>query len=143
SVIENAATSSSDSYAVLDALFAAGIDPKQKFTDGATLLLLGVATDDELKKSDYFVTKGLSYNDTDEYGSTAVDYAAKLGNKALMYKFIVNDIKSTIHALFFATYSSKAVQYEHKSYNYHVEDLIFYPLLNLLNHGSTVLHHLV
>src|SRR5690606_30847301 len=68
SVIVNAAVSSSDNFDVLETLIKAGVDPKQKFEDSDTLLLLGIATDNNLSKSDYFVSKGLSYYDTDEYG---------------------------------------------------------------------------
>ncbi|MCU0384585.1 MAG: ankyrin repeat domain-containing protein, partial [Flavihumibacter sp.] len=88
--------------AVYDALLKAGNNPKQKFQNGASLLLLGIANDKDLLLSEYLVTKGLSYSDTDDLGRTAFDYAARSGNLELLKKLKAKGVKHSNHALLFA-----------------------------------------
>lgn len=138
-----AANTGNKNMAVFDALFAAGVDPKTTYADGANLIMLAVAADEELALTDYFLTKGLSIHDKDSYGRTVADYAIRLGNIALINKLIQRGVQPTDQALFFATQGSRQVTNGLDTYQYLVETLKLDPTVINSKDGSTILHHLV
>jgi len=137
-----AASTGNNNTAVFDALFKAGADPKQRFQDGATLLMLGVAADTTLKLTDYFISKGLSIKDKDNNGATVADYAARLGNKQLIEKLVKRGVKPTSNALFFATQGSRMSSNGIDTYKYLVDTYKLDPKA-INKDGATMLHLLV
>ncbi len=134
-----AASSGNKNTAVFEALFKAGVDPKQRYQDGATLLMLGVAADKDLKLTDYFVSKGLSLTDKDNNGATVTDYAARFGDQQLIQKLIQRGIKPTSHAFFFATMGSRQAANKVDTYKFLAETLQLDPKATNKD-GATVLH---
>ncbi len=137
-----AASTGNTNTGVFDALFKAGVDPKQRYQDGATLLMLGVAADKDLKLTDYFVGRGLSLTDKDNNGATVADYAARLGDKALIEKLIQRGVKPTSNAFFFATMGSRQGTNGVDTYKYLAETLKLDPKATNKD-GATVLHLVV
>lgn len=142
SVIGNAAANGNQDKGVYEALFKAGVSPTAKYENGATVLMLGVAADPELTLTDYFISKGLSIKDKDEYGRTVADYAARTGNRELIEKLIKRGVKPTGHALFFATQGSRMSGNGIDTYKYLVETLKLDPK-TISKDGATVLHQLI
>lgn len=134
-----AAAGGNKNTGVYDALFKAGVDPKQRYQDGATLLMLAVASDKDLKLTDYFVSKGLSLTDKDNNGATVADYAARMGDRELIGKLMQRGVKPTSNAFFFATMGSRQGTNGIDTYKYLAEMLKLDPKATNKD-GATVLH---
>lgn len=122
--------------------FNAGNNPKQKFRNGANLLLLSIPNDKELILADYLATKGLSLKDTDDLGNTAFNYAARSGDVKLLQNILKKGIKYDGRALIIASQGTRASSATLEAYKYLVEDLKLSPN-SLGDEGENVLHNLV
>ena len=127
---------------IYELLFKAGNNPKQKFQNGANLLLLSIANDKDLSLANYFTTKGLSLHDTDDLGNTAFDYAAKTGNIELLQSLLQKGVKYTDKALLFASQGTRGYSNNLDTYKYLVEQVKINPKAKGDN-GENVLHNLV
>ncbi|GHE33206.1 hypothetical protein GCM10017764_15360 [Sphingobacterium griseoflavum] len=137
-----AAATGNKNTAIFDALFKAGVDPKQTYTAGATLLMLGIASDPDLTVTDYFLTKGLSLDMKDGNGRSAADYASRLGDTILIEKLAKRGVYPTNQALFFVTQGSRQKTNGLDTYRYFVEKLKLDPRVTN-KEGATVLHSLM
>jgi ankyrin repeat protein len=88
---------------VYDALVRGGADIKQKNQEGASLLLLAISNDKDFALTNYFISKGLSLQDTDAAGNTAFNYVARTGNLDLMRALLKKGVKYTDNALLMAS----------------------------------------
>ncbi len=126
---------------VCDAFFKAGINPKQKYNDGANLLLMAIPFDKDLTLTDYLTTKGLSFKDIDNNGKTAFDYAARTGNVVLLKKLVAKGVKPTDNALLVATQGTRRETTPLEAYKYLVEEVKLKPTFTTKS-GENVLHFL-
>mgnify|MGYP003605322210 CR=1 FL=1 len=137
-----AASNGQANPALYELFFKAGTNPKQKYKNGANLLLLAIANDKELKLADFLSTKGLSLNDTDDLGNTAFNYAAKSGDIALLKKLKDKEIKFDGRALVNASQGTRSSSATLETYKYLIEDLKINPN-SVGDNGENVLHNLV
>ncbi len=137
-----AASSGQVDSALYEVFFKAGNNPKQKFKNGANLLLLAIANDQDLKLADYLTTKGLSLQDTDNLGNTAFNYAARNGDLKILKNLHKAGIKYDGRALVIASQGSRSHTNTLTTYKYLVEDLKINPN-SLGDDGENVLHNLV
>lgn len=122
--------------------FDAGINPKQKYLNGATIMHLVIPYDTEFQVADFLAKKGLSLNDIDDLGRTTFDYAARNGNIALLQSLIQKGVKPTGNALIFAAQGTRFYANNLDVYKYLVEEVKLEPNSTGEN-GENVLHHIV
>ncbi len=106
-VITYAASAGNKNLAVYDALIKAGANPKVKDENGTNLIMESIANDTDLKIANYFVSKGVSLSDKDNFGRTVADYSTKVGNLEILDLLAAKGVKPTDQALFFATQGSR------------------------------------
>src|SRR6187402_2104840 len=136
-----AASSGQKNTAVYDAFFKAGLDPKKKYKDDITLLLMAIPYDKDLSLTNYFITKGLSLKDTDKQGNTAFNYATRNGDLNLLKTLVEKGVKYTDNALIFAAQGSRRESNPIEVYQYLIETLKLKP--NAISaDGENVLHFL-
>ena len=138
-VIVYAAEIGNKNTAIYDLFFAKGIDPKATYENGANLIMFAIANDNDLSLTNYFISKGVPLTAKDEFGRTAADYAAKLGNFELIDKLIAKGVKPTDQALFFATQGSRMKQNSVEVFQQLVEKYKLNPAAVNPN-GETILH---
>lgn len=136
-----AAANGQTNTAVYDAIFKAGISPKKKYKDGANLLLIAIATDNDMALTNYFVSKGMTLKDTDDAGNTAFNYAARSGNIPFLKSLQGKGVKHTDNALIIAAQGSRRSANTLEVYKYLVEEVKIKPAAVAAN-GQTVLHAL-
>lgn len=140
-VITYAASTGNKNLAVYDALIKAGANPKSKDENGANLIMEAIANDKDLKITNYFVSKGVSLTEKDNFGRTVADYSTKVGNLEILDQLIAKSIKPTDQALFFATQGSRMKENGVEVFQKLVEQYKLNP--KALNpEGQTLLHAL-
>jgi uncharacterized protein len=137
-----AASNGMKNTATYDAFFKAGINPKQKYKEGTTLLMMAIPYDKDLSLTNYLVSKGLSLKDTDTEGNTAFNYATRTGDLNLLKALIEKGVKYNDNAVIIAAQGSRRDSNPIEVYRYLVETLKLKPTV-LSSDGETVLHYLV
>lgn len=127
---------------VYEAFFKAGIDPKKKYKDGASLLLLAVQNDKDLSLTHFLESKGLSVKEVDNNGNTAINYAARMGNIELLKTLQGKGVAFTDNALIIAAQGARRSANPIQVFQFLVDDLKLNPGAVSKN-GETALHFIV
>ncbi|MCO6565386.1 MAG: ankyrin repeat domain-containing protein [Apibacter sp.] len=134
-----AANSGQTNVEIYRLFFDAGLNPKQKYKNGTTLLLLAIPYDSDLHLTDYLQSRGLFLADTDDKGYTAFDYAARNGNIELLQKLKGRGVESTDNALFIAAEATRRTANTIDIYKYLIDNIQLNPLV-INDNEQTVLH---
>lgn len=124
---------------LFESFFKAGLDPKKKYKNNATILMLTIPNDKDLSLTNYLVSKGLSLKDVDSDGNTVFDYAARTGNIANLKTLASKGVKFTPNALLFAAEASRRTSNPIEVFQYLVDDLKIKPT-TLSKNKESVLH---
>ncbi|PKB15668.1 ankyrin repeat domain-containing protein [Flavobacterium sp. 5] len=137
-----AASSGQKNTAVYEAFFKAGLDPKKKYKDNVTLLLMAIPYDKDLSLTNYFISKGLSLKDTDKDGNTPFNYATKTGDLNFLKTLVEKGVKYNDNALIIAAQGNRRESNPIEVYQYLVEILKLKPTV-VSTDEETILHFLV
>ncbi|PWJ60468.1 ankyrin repeat protein [Dyadobacter jejuensis] len=103
-----AAGSGQTNTKVYELCLANGADLKKDLNqNGANALLIAVASDEDFKLTNYFISKGLDLKSTDASGANAFSYAARSGNIDLLKKLQAKGIKPNGTAMLMAAQGSR------------------------------------
>lgn len=127
--------------AIFDMFFAAGIDPKARYTNGATLMHISIASANDMTLPEYLVKKGLSLTETDQNGATVFDYAARTGKVANMRELVKRGVKPTDYALIVAAQGPRRSANTIEVFQYLLDDVKLNP--NATNHEDENALHFV
>ncbi|WP_313377155.1 ankyrin repeat domain-containing protein [Chishuiella sp.] len=128
--------------AIYKAFFDAGVNPKEKYSNGETILFKAIGNDKDFKLTEYLLSKGLSLKDVDNNGATLFDYAAINGNVELLKSLIKKGVKPTNSALIYASKGTRFAANTLDTYKYLVEEVKLDPKTKGTN-GENVLHNIV
>lgn len=134
-----AANGGQNNIALFESFFKAGLDPKKKYKNNATILMLAIANDKDLSLTNELVAKGLSLKDVDSDGNTVFDYAARTGNITNLKTLVSKGVKFTPNALLFAAEASRRTANPIEVFQYLVDDLKIKPT-SLSKNKESVLH---
>jgi uncharacterized protein len=134
-----AAQGGQNNVALFEMFFKAGLDPKKKYKNNATILMLTIPNDKDLSLTNYLVSKGLSLKDVDSEGNTVFDYAARTGNITNLKTLVSKGVKFTPNALLFAAEASRRTSNPIEVFQYLVDDLKIKPT-TLSKNKESVLH---
>lgn len=123
---------------VYETFFKAGVNPKQKYKNGANILLLAIGNDKDGSLQKLFTSKGLSIKDVDETGATAFDYAASFGNIELLKSLKNQGVKASDKALVNAAQGTRAITNPLAVYKYLIDEVKLNPSVVNTN-GATAL----
>lgn len=124
---------------VYELLLNKGTDLKKDLNEnGANALLLSAGTDKDFALLNYFISKGLDINSTDESGNTVFNYVARTGKIDVLKKLLEKGVKYNDNAFIMASLGGRGGANTMEVYRY-LESLKLNPAI-VGNNGETVLH---
>jgi len=124
---------------IYNIFFKAGVNPKQKYANGANIMHLSIGNDKDGKLQKLFTSKGLSIKNKDKNGHTTFDYAATYGNIKLLKYLRKKGIEANNISLINAANGTRKITNKLDVYKYLIDEIKINPAVTNRN-GSTVLH---
>jgi len=124
---------------IYNIFFKSGVNPKQKYKNGANILHLSIGNDKDGSLQKLFASKGLSIKDKDENGYTVFDYAATYGNIELLKSLRKKRVKANNISLINAAKGTRRITNGLDLYKYLIDEVKINPSVTDEN-GLTALH---